>query len=526
MAASLPGQDFSATTPIDKLAPAVPSISDRRTDELVLAVVGPVGSGCTRVGELLAQILSATFGYSVTTHKLSKIASESAELLGPNRPPIGAAADRVSGLQKTGNELRKKFGEDYLAAKCIEKIARWRDQEATAKSHGGEPVPERKRQVHILDSIKNPAEVRLLRETYGDLFWLFGVFAPIEVRRLRLRTLKGFDTAALDAIIAHDYKETDSYGQSVRDSFFQADFFVRNDQSNDSRLTRDVTRYLEILFGIPVHTPTVDELSMYAAYSQAMGSACLSRQVGAAIVSSAGDVIGLGGNDVPKFNGGLYRTEDLDNDHRCFKWGTKLCHNDQQKRALYEQIYESLSNEGLLAAGVGKEKLTIAVAKTEVRSLIEYSRAVHAEMEAIISVARGQKAGLIGATMYSTTYPCHSCARHIVASGIHSVVYVEPYPKSRAFELHNDAISESEADIGTKLVFLQYNGIAPKHALRLFRSERNRKTSNGLLVSSDRKTARPIAETSLDDYSTHERYVVANLTEIETRAKETQPKLL
>ena len=80
--------------------------------------------------------------------------------------------------------------------------------------------------------------------------------------------------------------------------------------------------------------------------------------------------------------------------------------------------------------------------------------------------------------------------------------------------------------LAKKVVFLQYNGVAPKHALRLFRSERSRKDQKGDLMVSDRKNGVPIAETSLDDYSTHEKYVVANLAEKETRAKETQPKLI
>ena len=147
------------------------------------------------------------------------------------------------------------------------------------------------------------------------------VFAPLEIRRMRLQVDKKLEMEDLDLVISHDYKEADSFGQSVRDTFFQSDFFVRNDQSNDSRLKRDLTRYIEILFGVPVHTPTRHESAMYAAYSQSMGSACLSRQVGAAILSDRGEIIGLGGNDVPKFGGGLYSAEDADSDHRCFKWG-------------------------------------------------------------------------------------------------------------------------------------------------------------------------------------------------------------
>ena len=43
-------------------------------------------------------------------------------------------------------------------------------------------------------------------------------------------------------------------------------------------------------------------------------------------------------------------------------------------------------------------------------------------------------------TLFATTFPCHHCARHIVAAGIRRVVYVAPYAKSRAVDLHDDAI--------------------------------------------------------------------------------------
>ena len=49
-----------------------------------------------------------------------------------------------------------------------------------------------------------------------------------------------------------------------------------------------------------------------------------------------------------------------------------------------------------------------------------------------------------GTTLYTTTFPCHNCTRHIVAAGISRVVYVKPYPKSLAFQLHYDSISLEE----------------------------------------------------------------------------------
>lgn len=498
---------------------SIPAIEDRSTEELIIAVVGPVASGCTKVAGLLSTIFQDDYGYTATRYRLSDLIRPSVPLLGEELTLATEGARRVEDLQNAGNQLRRRFGKEYLAAKAIEQIAMWRDSDATAKSAGGETVPAKKRHVHILDSLKNPAELKVLRQTYGEIFWLVGVFAPIEVRRRRLTDQMGFTGSDLENLIRNDYSEREDYGQSVRDTFFQADMFVRNDQPNEMKLKGTVSRLLEVIFGHPVHTPTLEESSMYAAYAEAAGSACLSRQVGAAIVSQEGEVIGLGRNDVPRFSGGLYRSEHDSEDHRCYRWGDKVCHNDREKSRLYAEVFQALRGRELLNDRVSQDDVVKAIANTEVRSLIEFSRAVHAEMEAIVSVARGNKAGLSGSTMYCTTYPCHSCARHILASGIRRVVYIEPYPKSLATKLHNDAVSESESDLGKKLVFLQYNGIAPKHILKLFKSSGTRKAPDGRLVAFDKRTAIPVVRVSLDDYATHEKYVVARLSENETKSR-------
>jgi tRNA(Arg) A34 adenosine deaminase TadA len=71
--------------------------------------------------------------------------------------------------------------------------------------------------------------------------------------------------------------------------------------------------------------------------------------------------------------------------------------------------------------------------------VLEFSRAVHAEMDALLSAAR--KGVLpVGTRLFVTTFPCHYCARHIVAAGVDEVQYIEPYPKSQALKLHEDSI--------------------------------------------------------------------------------------
>jgi deoxycytidylate deaminase len=249
---------------------------------------------------------------------------------------------------------------------------------------------------------------------------------------------------------------------------------------------------------------------MYNATSQASTSACLSRQVGAAIFSEVGELIGVGANDVPKFKGGLYCSEDGDSDYRCFKLTNGICHNDDRKDRLYAAIIRELRQENALVPGVVAGKVIAALKRTDIKNLIEYSRAVHAEMEAIISVARGNKPGLAGATLYCTTFPCHSCARHIVASGIKKVLYIEPYAKSLAVALHGDAVSMRETDHESRVTFLQYEGAAPKNMIRLFKHGLERKR-DGRMIKADPRRASPIFPSPLDGFTVREQLVVDNL---------------
>jgi hypothetical protein len=69
--------------------------------------------------------------------------------------------------------------------------------------------------------------------------------------------------------------------------------------------------------------------------------------------------------------------------------------------------------------------------------------------------------------LFCTTDPCHSCARHIIAAGLHDVVYIEPYDKSMAVELHSDAISD-DASSSDHVRCRLFAGVAPRRFARLF----------------------------------------------------------
>jgi hypothetical protein len=96
-------------------------------------------------------------------------------------------------------------------------------------------------------------------------------------------------------------------------------------------------------------------------------------------------------------------------------------------------------------------------------------------MEALLSCARNG-VSTMGATLYSTTFPCHNCAKHIIAAGIKRVVFIEPYLKSRAMSFHNEAIeiaypvlSAASAKITSdKVKFEPFFGVGPRKFFALF----------------------------------------------------------
>jgi deoxycytidylate deaminase len=99
--------------------------------------------------------------------------------------------------------------------------------------------------------------------------------------------------------------------------------------------------------------------------------------------------------------------------------------------------------------------------------ITEYGRAVHAEMEALLSCARSGISSR-GATLFSTTFPCHNCAKHIIAAGVQRVVYVEPYPKSKAAEMYPHSITLDSAAEEGSVLFEPFRGLGPRRFFDLF----------------------------------------------------------
>jgi cytidine deaminase len=325
-----------------------------------------------------------------------------------------------------------------------------------------------------------------LRKLFGQRALLVSVYEPREGRIESLcRKIASSKKLAnpeahrqvAEEIIDIDQKErSDPFGQRVEDVFHRADVFLKA----GPRLREDARRFIQLLFRAPYLTPTVDEILMFQARATAQRSADMSRQVGAVIATKTGEILATGYNEVPRAGGGVNwdSVAGTDRDYRDYRIGQDAA--AAARKEIVTELLDALSRaewlrEQLMSKGTevlaqealfGTDK---PLAGTAVASLLEFGRIVHAEMAAICDAAmRG--VSIRGGTLYCTTFPCHMCARHIIAAGISRVVYIEPYPRSRAKRLYKRAIRVDEdrkADTDA-VTFEAFVGVAPSRFLDLF----------------------------------------------------------
>jgi deoxycytidylate deaminase len=471
-----------------------------RTNEVFVAIVGPAGAGAGTAAKILSAFFEET-GYQTAIIKASALIRRAAIRSGLEVPSVDArkSLSTVQTMQDRGDELRKgeKYGlpEDHsaVARLVLREISKRRAEFQGVKFTGEQVEPDGTRRAFIVDSLRHPSEVALLREVYQDAFSLLGIVCDPGKRERRIRE-NFFDRAQWGDLVVkngvrdflvRDEDAPEKHGQHVSDTFHESDFFVDNsaDAGEDLSVTGmndQLRRFVQLITQTKIVRPTISETAMHHARSAQMRSACLSRQVGAALVDRNGNIVASGTNDVPKAGGGLYGEEftlRIIGDERCAFRETVFCSSNREQNKIIEELIAAFP---AITHGTEKEEVIKKLRSTRLGGLIEFSRAVHAEMDAILSAST---AGVSprGCRMYVTTYPCHYCARHIVAAGIDEVQFIEPYPKSKATELHSDSITTESlnwrppSEEGSHVLFRPFVGVAPRLYRRVFLKDRDYK---------------------------------------------------
>src|SRR5262245_38595069 len=186
-----------------------------------VSVVGLTGPNAAGKGEVANILLARGYVY----HSLSDVVREEATRRGLDHTR--------ENLIRVGNELRAAHGPGVLAERIVATIvgaggsAAPREEAAPGPSTWLIRVPEGVNA--IVDSIRNPAEVAVLRRLSG--FVLIGVNAPIALRfdRSRKRARAG-DGTTLEEFARKENLEnsTDPAAQQLTQTFLLADVVIDN----------------------------------------------------------------------------------------------------------------------------------------------------------------------------------------------------------------------------------------------------------------------------------------------------------
>lgn len=486
---------------------------------MFFALVGAVGTNLAEVQQRLEQELSGV-GYKCHSVRLSQTLKAFDHDGHLSKIDDAPEDDRIDKSMVAGNALRKRAKQgDAVSTLSLGSIQKYRKD-----NHAGDSVCYNT--AYILNSLKHPREISVLRKIYKDQLIVVSVYAPKEERIKILSDRIAKSHGSLDPseykeraeeLIKTDEKEDgEDLGQNVRETFPEADVFINSTEGAD--LLQQIKRLVEIVFGHPFRTPTKDEYGMFHALAASLRSADVSRQVGAAIFSGDGELVASGCNEVPSEKGGSYWEDDDTGirDNRDFVRG--IDYSVHMKKEMIKEIFKRLPKEWFADAFYklsDDKKVYKALEEgdipplkgSRVASILEFGRIVHAEMSAITSAARRGLA-IKDTALYCNVYPCHMCARHIIASGIKKVIYIEPYPKSMTKKLYNESVRiDNASDASSSAVeFNPFFGIAPRRFIKFFEMTQ-RKTGDGRIIVWDPFKAQP----RVDEYPNYTENEATNI---------------
>lgn len=491
--------------------------------EVFVAVVAPVGGPVDSTLTALRRSFEG-HGYQVEDVRISALLDTAVAT-----PSEDAATSRLWRLMNKGDAFRVRLSDDaacaYLASQAIA-----RSREAAT----GSKRVHRPKHVNLIRSLKTAGEVKLLRSIYGERLIVIGVGASKRERRTELtrQLLAEPDVKEVESevarLLARDEKDdADKYGQRASDAYRLSDAFVAAKRLNDAAV---VERLVELILGQPFSTPDRDEYGMFHAWASKLRSSAAGRQVGAAIVDADGEIVVSGCNDVPRPGGGQYWPKDTD-DARDFQLGHDA--NDRGKFGMARDVLQQLANAGWLSDEVVAQSPTDRaraalmsdgpLRASQMDDLIEYGRIVHAEMAALMTAARTGRP-VRGCTLYTTTYPCHECARLIIAAGISRVVFIDPYLKSRAPELFEGMFDDETP--GPVLVEA-FQGVSPRLFARVFEMSNRAKDVEGTYAAWGEKELMVENEEIVDSIPYQEdaagAYLAVRLAETAEEALEVAP---
>ncbi len=415
---------------------------------IIIGFTGSISSGCSEFATWLKDKKDYEY-YSLSKpiHEIAQKKEKSGEI------------DQITQeiLQDIGNDLRREHGPKILAHIALKELD---------KRYATKPFEK-----IVIDSLRNIGEVKLLREY--PRFYLLSIHADQEQRRHRWQENYQDKTYSDFSVIdKRDAEENLWYGQQVKQCCDESDIAINNQnvdpikydfkksKSKSNYFDSKLYKYLKLIEQGPQidYRPQTHEKLMTIAYLESLSSSCSQRKVGAVIATIQGDILSTGFNHVPEGEEPCIVAYDecyrkhLRKDNAkeiifCPKCGEKIvqkCPNPKCKEEFegYSAVCSECGQDMKFDYECSNpncksqvfELFTIG-GKKSIGKGLDVCRALHAEENAIVNLARSGKTGSENSVLYSTTFPCTLCANKIVQSKIKKVVFGEPYTMEDAEKL-------------------------------------------------------------------------------------------
>lgn len=466
---------------------STPSVNDIES-EIIIGLTGGLGVNFDEVSQTITKALEQ-IGYHVIAIKIADSFAK--------RNSNSLFAECYWKMQY-GTKQRQIHGNDVWARKAVEKIFYLRPELSYRY----------KKIAYIVRSLKNKEEIELLSNVYGRNFISVAIFNDAEasqeqiekkcnLKRISLaeaaKQMQAINTELqlnqdvdLESLreendediniltrflLAKDEKETHKdlkkHGQNLFKCYSIANYFLYQNK----KLATQIKRFIDLLFDDPFAEPTFEEYFMFCAQATAHRSLDLDRQVGAVIVNRENELVASGFNDVCKVGGGHFTHHDHPmlegvppDDQRDFKQPFDFNHLHLDKIA------------AVIAEKLRLQPKDQIILREEISGITEFKRSTHAEMSALLDAAR-RGIAVRDCTMYVNTYPCHSCTKHIIAAGIKKVVFLHPYPKSKARDMYKNMIAHglflTDNQPFNSIVFEPFWGVSPNRFMQVFAHDKD-----------------------------------------------------
>lgn len=278
----------------------------------------------------------------------------------------------------------------------------------------------------VIDAFRNPYEIEYFKRRYNEFYLI-----AIQRKRKEIRNaLRDLDPEFLNRLEKRESGEKVErrkdniskwvVSQNIKECIQKADIYIENifDKSNlRPHLKYHIVKIISLIYNPGCINPNIDERNMQIAASARRNSGCISRNVGAVVVKD-NVVLGVGWNDPPR------------NQTPCsLRTVSELLNGpDDKVFSRYERdkkfIDHIAKKENKKASFCFREEYS-EITKNNER---EFTRAVHAEENALMLAIEHGREAVKDAILYTTDKTCTLCAKKAYQLSIKKVVFVSEYP--------------------------------------------------------------------------------------------------